>query len=618
MSETELKKTQVDLQGLMEVLGRNLYSTPTVAIRELVQNAHDSCIRRRIEGEGEFEAAIIVTSDRDRGVLAIEDRGAGLTKEEIERYLATVGAGYTRKLQKDHQDAGLIGMFGLGFLSAFIVSEKVEVYTTSFRAPGTGWHFSSRNGESYTLQETAPRAVGTKVEIHLSPNFKELAVPETTRALLERYCSLLTIPIHFGDPREPAVNATPPPWRLGEDVSSLRKKKLSLEFAKRFETFFEPICTFELGPRTDEGAQGSARGMLWIQDGATYGTSDNRNLSVFVRGMLVSTDERDLLPTYAGFVGGVVEADRLVPTASREDVQKDETYFEISVELRERLIHGLSEVAKSEPATWRRILSRHNEALLGASLCDERLFELLADELKVPTSEGDLTMPQVMRRGQNKIHVSIGDKGGYEETLFRALTVPVVSGTRYAAFPFTVRYGERHGVTVVQLGTKEGNDMLFRRESLRETEARLLEALFGEDGIDVVSARFRPDFLPLVLVPDREVMLKERIEADEADKRISTALLGMARLYTKKVEREARAQLFVNLDSEVIQRVLACSDVAARAGAAKLLTSLSRLMTRSADSLLETDLSRTLREYSEAVLSLIGPGVGAGTGTEVG
>jgi molecular chaperone HtpG len=326
--------------------------------------------------------------------------------------------------------------------------------------------------------------------------------------------------------------------------------------------------------------------------------------------MLVSNDERDLLPTYAGFAGGVVETDDLVPTASREDVQKDEAYFEIAVELRETLIHGLSELAKSEPATWRRILSRHTEALLGASLCDERLFDLLAAELKVPTSEGDLTMPQIVKRsrspnGPPKIHVSIGDKGGYEETLFRALTVPVVSGTRYAAYPFTVRYGERHGVTVVQLGTKEGNDMLFERAKITGAEAALLLELFEEDGIEVVAARFRPDYLPLVLVPDREVMLKERIESDEADKRISSALLGMARLYTQKVEGEAKGQLFVNLDSELVAKLLATPNHEMRKNAAKLLSSLSRLMTRGADLQLETDLSKTLKEYSSAVMALL-------------
>ena len=95
------------------------------------------------------------------------------------------------------------------------------------------------------------------------------------------------------------------------------------------------------------GAPGRAgrQGLLWIQDGGTYGTSDNRNLSVFLRGMLLDDDARDLLPSWAGFVGGVIESNRLTPTASREDLQRDDHYAAIQHALAEALIAGLGEGA---------------------------------------------------------------------------------------------------------------------------------------------------------------------------------------------------------------------------------------------------------------------------------
>ena len=101
MTEGELRTVQVDFGGLMEVMGKNLYSTPMVAVRELVQNAHDSCTRRRLEAdEAEYTPRITV---RGLGaVLEIEDNGAGLTRQEIFDYLATIGAGYTRKLRAAH------------------------------------------------------------------------------------------------------------------------------------------------------------------------------------------------------------------------------------------------------------------------------------------------------------------------------------------------------------------------------------------------------------------------------------------------------------------------------------------------------------------------------------
>src|SRR5262245_61496881 len=155
---TTLQKTRVDLAGLMRVLGEALYSTPHVAIRELVQNAHDSCTRRRIEGDAGFTPAVSVTSAP--GKLIVTDNGAGLTLAEIHAYLATVGAGYTRTLRDEGKGSGLIGYFGLGFLSAFAVSEKIEVWTCSYKAPQSAHRFISRSGETYTVEAAEPRAVG--------------------------------------------------------------------------------------------------------------------------------------------------------------------------------------------------------------------------------------------------------------------------------------------------------------------------------------------------------------------------------------------------------------------------------------------------------------------------
>src|SRR5690606_37395782 len=122
------------------------------------------------------------------------------------------------------------------------------------------------------------------------------------------------------------------------------------------------------GQGAEETAGDPCRGMIWIQDGATYGTSDNRNVWVFVRGMLVTDDDRELLPAWAGFAGAVIESDTLVPTASRESLQKNDAYRRAAEQVHESLVAGLAEVARHEPESWQRMLARHNEALLGAAL----------------------------------------------------------------------------------------------------------------------------------------------------------------------------------------------------------------------------------------------------------
>lgn len=611
MSEpVELLRTQVDLAGLLRVLGKNLYSTPHVALRELVQNAHDSCVRRQLEDPGAFAPAIVVTPDPIKRTLTFLDTGAGLTRDEIIKYLATVGAGYTGKLRAEGRGGeALIGAFGLGFLSAFVVSERVDLFTTSYQEPSEGWHFQSRGGERYQLGPAPHGPVGTRVVLHLGEAFALLASAELVPKLLERYGCLLTFPLHVGSVASEAVNRPAPPWR-SEGDSPLLHRRRSLEFARRFETRFEPLCTFDVKPKT-EGANdvgGGARGLLWIQDGATFGTSDNRNLSIFVRGMLVSPSARDLLPPWAGFVGGVIEADALIPTASREDVQRDGVYHLVARQVQTALIEGLAHLAENEPATWRRVLLRHNEALLGAAICDARLFDLLASDLKVPTSEGDLTLPAVRKKSGGKIHISMGEQGGYEEILFRALRVPVVTGIRYAALPFCQAYAQRIGGIVVQLGTKQGNQSLFPRADLPELSAKRLRELFHVDRQEVVPARFSPSSLPLVLVLDREVLLKQILEQDEADKRISTAVLGMARLFTQSVDAGVEARLYVNVDAPLIQRILAAHGPESEARAvyaAKLLRGVAGLMA-GRDEGAQGEVAGQLEALSDALLGLLG------------
>ena len=465
---TDLQATQVDLAGLMTVLGGHLYSTPAVAVRELVQNAHDSITRRRIEEPGFDGGRIDVLGDPATGTLIVRDDGAGMTRDEIDLFLATVGVGYTRGLrEREPAQDELIGQFGLGFLSAFIIGERTIVRTASYQSPGEAHEYRSTTGERYSVEPSEPRGVGTEVELRLTEAHRALADPAALEATVRRYCALLGVPVHIDGTH---VNAELPPWREREDAETatqhpVQRRKRALAFAERMDTAFRPLCTLEVDA-------GGVRGLLWIQDALTYGSWDNRRLSVYVRGMLLDDDARDLLPRWAGFVSGAVESEHLTPTASREDLQRDDGYRAAQEALRDALVEGLARVAAEEPEAWARVLSRHNEALLGAALADERLEALLADDLQVPTSEGELTVRELVDAGEGRAHLGLGT-GGFEEMRFRALKLPIATGTRYAVLPFVRRWCQTHGVDVVELGTNAGDRALFRRAELATRRGRV-------------------------------------------------------------------------------------------------------------------------------------------------
>jgi molecular chaperone HtpG len=606
----ELQSTQVSLPGLLSVLGEHLYSTPSVVVRELVQNAHDSCLRRRLEAPGSGGAARITTRAA-AGVLTIEDEGAGLTHDEILGYLATVGSSYTRRLRDATGDTTLIGSFGLGFLAAFVVADKVTVHSASYQSPEAAWIYQSHDGQRFSVRPGEPRAVGTSVRLELKDRFRAIASEPALRVLLAHYCALLSVPIFVG--ADPAPQNAEVPWRsapAGESAIARRSRRLA--FAARFEREFEPLCTIDVSPT----AESDVRGLLWIQSGGSYGTSDHRNVSVFVRGMLVDDDARKLLPRWAGFVGGVFESDALVPTVSRETLQSNDALHAAAARIERALVGGMSALARDQPDAWQRVVTRHNEALLGAALSHEPLFDLLADHLRVATTEGDLPARALRDRdAESRIYVGLDAQGDFEEMLCRALGVPLALGYRFAVLPFLARWCQQRGGTLVRLGTGEGDRQVFQRATLADADRRWLAgalALPDAGDVELCPARFSPPELPLVLVPNRDAELKARVESDETRKRLSGAALGLARLYTARITESARLRLFVNLESPVIQRLIAAPRPHRGADqAARMLGALALLQGRGAGT--AESYRAALATASELLRTLIDLDHGAGS-----
>lgn len=595
----DLQAAGVHLDGLMQVLAHNLYATPEVALRELVQNAHDSCTRRRLEGHA-VEPRIDVVADRTNNRLIIRDNGAGLTADEVGQYLATIGAGYTRVLRQDHDSEGLIGAFGLGFLSAYVVAERVEVVTTSVHAPTQTHVFRSRDGIRYTLDAHEGRPVGTEVVLHLKRDHEALSEPGRIRALLSRYARLLTVPIHAPG----LVNDEAPCWRQPLAELSPRDARERVErTAGWFESQHEVLAAFPLIP-TDEVDAG---GVVWVHNGASWATSDHRGVTVFVRGMMVSDEAKELLPTWAGFAGAAVEADGLIPTASREDLQRDRQWHALKESLRLTLINGFTSLARDRPAVWRRVIRRHNENLLGAALSDEALFDLLRDELEVPTTEGPLTLAEIARASGGKVAISVGDGGDYEALLHRAAGRPVVDGSRFGAASFAERWCSATGHPALVLGTQHADATVFPAAFVSAAVQRQLNGWFGGEDLLVVPTRFQPATVPLVLVPDRDVLLKRRIEDDRTDQRLGAGMLALTRTFTDKIEQGAAAKVFVNLDNAVIARLPALDQTRADAVAA-LLTATADLSSRTSVEGLDRDLPGALGRMNDAIRALLGEG----------
>lgn len=284
MSVSGISKTQVDLDGLLSVLSQNLYSTPAVVIRELIQNAQDACVRHKLESNQSdtFHNIRILNNSKDH-TITIVDNGSGLTANEIKDYLATIGSGYTRRLRQATETQEMVGFFGLGFLSAYVVAEKVEFETTSYQDLTKTWLFSSVKGKSFSIKpiaQSGSKASGSAVKLYLKKEFRGLADTQWLTTLIEKYCCLLPLPI-FINQASSQVNHLRAPWEnedapdeISQSIHSQRVNE-NLLFARAFEPTYEPMWSFEL-PLNEL----NVKGLIWIQDGTSYTSSDNRNASM--------------------------------------------------------------------------------------------------------------------------------------------------------------------------------------------------------------------------------------------------------------------------------------------------------------------------------------------------
>lgn len=492
------------LPGVLRLLSEHLYADPGVVLRELIQNAHDSCQRRRIEGmtpPGGYRPTIDVGIDRAARTLAITDNGAGLSEAEIHSYLATIGRGYTGELRERLEDAGhgealtLIGQFGLGLLSAFTVAERVEMVTRSALFDEPAWRWVSDGGPTYRLAPAERTMLGTTVTLHLKVDGEFLLNEGIVMAAIRTFADFLPIPITVNGEPDPANRITPP-WAAGAEQGALRRY-----VAERFGVE-APLAVIPL--HDDRGVSGGPglpiRGVLFIPPGSTLSIREFGNVAVYIRHMYVTDDERDLLPRWARFVGGVVESPALSPTASREQVRRDASFRRMQIALEKQLLDYLTGLAGENPAAWQRIVAAHNDLIKVWALDSHTFFEAVRDLVTFETSRGPLSLPEVLAASGGTLYYFVDERGAIQEKmLYDAQGLVAIDASRFAEEAFLQAYVRaRPGVSLQQL--EPGARFVFADVDVDEDEWLPIIRYYEEQGIPVQLVAFEPEGIPAILI----------------------------------------------------------------------------------------------------------------------
>ncbi len=387
---------RVDIAGVIEIMGSSLYSRMDTPIRELIQNAHDAIMRRRSR-DLNFRGRIDIRQDAEAGTLTFSDDGIGLSAEDAEKYLGTLGIGITGLLKGRGSDEQrndvtgdgdhLIGQFGIGLFSAFMLADRmvVESRREDF-AEAIRWEAGP--GTSIQLSSGDRAEVGTSVILHLKPQYRNMAqVPELIEGAIREYADFLNIPIHLNgsSARSNVISAA---WfEPTPDAEAIE-----LELANYFNE--SPIDVIPI--RIEKPA--SIAGALYISPQRTPGFADEATVAVTVRRMVISRRVRDLLPPWASFLRGVLELEDCSPTASREDLVRDDRFQLVRAALDDFLFNHLERLANEEPSRLEAVVNWHRYILAGAALSEERLRSILAKVYRFKTSRGALLFQEIVER----------------------------------------------------------------------------------------------------------------------------------------------------------------------------------------------------------------------------
>jgi molecular chaperone HtpG len=459
---------KIDLQGLIRLLAKNLYAESDVFIRELIQNAHDSLKRRgEMEKDRAPAGSIRIRTDEDEATIAFTDNGSGLTEAEIHDYLSTIGRSGTGEFRQElikkgrGAEVSLIGQFGIGLLSAFVVARRVEVETLSIQPGNPSWRWVSEGQKAYELGPGSRTDPGTTVTLHITDNYRDMLDPDELRKAIKKYADFIPYPIHLND-EEATANAIQAPWHryLTEDE---RQQAYWIFVNQRF-----PDIPLEVIPVRIE-APYRVDGVLYISDRHVPDVNTTGMLDIYQARMFITANNRDMLPAWAKFVRGVIDSPDLTPTAARDAIQVDAVARAIRDALGRRIVEYLKDLAARDPVRFERVMDWHHYHIKGMAVNHDEFFHAIAELVPFETNRGPMSLRTYMERspqpngkpGHDLVYFSERGSATQFYMLCNAKGLLVINASYIFEEDFLKKYAKQRPEIRLHLISVGGSQILF-------------------------------------------------------------------------------------------------------------------------------------------------------------
>ena len=339
---------RVQTENIFPIIKKFLYSDHEIFIRELVSNAVDATQKLKTysslgEAKGDLENIdITISIDKEKKTLTISDKGVGMTEEEVDKYINQVafsGAEEFLEKYKGKNEANIIGHFGLGFYSSFMVSNKVEIVTKSFKEDAKAVRWECDGSPEYTLEETEKETRGTDIILYINEESEEFLEPERIQNILEKFCKFLPVPIKFEDKQ---INNTNPAWT---------KKPADLT-PQDYQDFYKELYPFGEAPlfwiHLNVDYPFNLTGILYFPKVKQRFEIQKDKIQLYSNQVFVTDEVKDIVPEFLMLLHGVIDSPDIPLNVSRSYLQGDPNVKKINSYITKKVADKLDEIFKSD------------------------------------------------------------------------------------------------------------------------------------------------------------------------------------------------------------------------------------------------------------------------------
>jgi len=430
---------QTEVKQLLHLMIHSLYSNKEIFLRELISNASDAADKLRFEAlakpellEGGSELKIRLSFDKDAKTVTLEDNGIGMSREEVIAHLGTIAksgtADFLKNLSGDQKkDSHLIGQFGVGFYSAFIVADEVEVFSRRAGSPASeGVHWSSKGEGEFEVATVEKAERGTRIVLHLKSGEEEFADGWRLRNIVKKYSDHIALPIempkeHYGEEKDKPAEVE---WETVNRASALWTRPRTEIKDEEYQEFYKHVGHDFENPLTwsHNKVEGKLEytSLLYVPGRAPfdlYHREAPKGLKLYVQRVFIMDQADQFLPLYLRFIKGVVDSNDLSLNVSREILQSGPIIDSMKSALTKRVLDMLENLAKDKPDDYKVFWKAFGQVLKEGPAEDFANKEKIAGLLRFASTDGEGDEQSVsladylgrVKDGQDKIYYLTGE-----------------------------------------------------------------------------------------------------------------------------------------------------------------------------------------------------------------